>query len=135
MIHSKLISILGLSSFASYVSLSISFQTVLASGRLSGSASQHRSASFLYSSGAESGICGRSPSIISRIKLASNCLSLKGGLPVAIKYIIIPKEYTSDFRVYLRVWKTSGAIKGISHRMLEFDSHEFTDRKEPRSQI
>src|SRR5205809_5252340 len=73
-------------------------------GRLSGSASQHRSAIFLYSSGAESGIRGRSPSIISRIKLVSICLSLKGGSPVAIKYIMIPKEYTSDFRVNLRVW-------------------------------
>src|SRR5690242_15507200 len=72
-------------------------------GRLSGSASQHRSASFLYSSGAESGIDGRSPPIISYSKFLSNSLSLKGGSPLAIKYIIIPKEYMSDFLVNLQV--------------------------------
>src|SRR6185312_11878604 len=101
--------------------------------RLSGSASQHRSASFLYSSGAESGIDGRSPSIILHTKSLSNCLSLKGDLPVAIKYIMIPKEYTSDFRVNLRVWKTSGAIKGKVPRMV--DLHEFTDRERPKSHM
>src|SRR6185312_16380553 len=116
--------------------LKISFQrSVSASGRLSGSASQHCSASFLYSSGAESGIDGRSPPIISHIKLVSNCLSLNGGSPVAIKCIIIPKEYTSDFFVNLRVWKTSGAIKGKTPRMVEFDSHECTDRERPRSHM
>src|SRR6185312_6620445 len=89
----------------------VSLVSVHASGRLSGSASQHRSASFLYSSGAESGIDGRSPPIMLHTKSLSNCLSLKGGSPVAIKYIMIPKEYTSDFRVNFHVSKTSGAIK------------------------
>ena len=46
---------------------------------------------------AESGIGGHSPPIMSHINSISNCLSLKGGSPVAIKCIIIPKEYTSDF--------------------------------------
>src|SRR6185369_17773432 len=96
---------------------------------------QHRSASFLYSSGAESGIDGRSPPIISHAKSLSNCLSLKGGSPVATKYITRPKEYMSDFFVNLRVWKTSGAIKGRTPRMVEFDidPREFTDRERPRS--
>src|SRR6185312_10475185 len=127
---------------SSELSLSISltsslilFQSVSASGRLSGSASQHRSASFLYSSGAESGIDGRSPPIMSHTKSLSNCLSLKGGSPVAIKYIMIPKEYMSDFVVNLHVWKTSGAIKDKTPRMVELDSREFTDRERPRSQI
>src|SRR6185437_7670981 len=123
------------SSELSSISSSILTQSCHESGRLSGSASQHRSASFLYSSGAESGIGGRSPSIISRIKLVSNCLSLKGGSPVAIKYIMIPKEYTSDFFVNLRVWKTSGAIKGKTPRMVEFDLREFTDCERPRSHM
>src|SRR5438128_11825390 len=54
-------------------------------GRLLGSASQHCPASFLYSSGAESGISGRSPLQI-RIanKLSSEDQSLKGGSPLAI---------------------------------------------------
>src|SRR5581483_4001404 len=109
-------------SSTSFLSLSISPKSVHAfSGRLSGSASQHRSASFLYSSGAESGIDGRSPPIMLHTKSLSNCLSLKGGSPVAIKYIMIPKEYTSDFFVNLQVWKTSGAIKGKTPRMAEFD--------------
>src|SRR5438874_12846893 len=85
------------------ISALISSISVCAFGRLSGSASQHRSASFLYSSGAESGIGGRSPPIISHIKPLSNCLFLKGGSQVAIKYIMIPKEYTSDGSVNLRV--------------------------------
>src|SRR6185312_1589953 len=93
----------GLLLFISLTRSRISLQSIDASGRLSGSASQHHPASFLYSSGAESGIVGRSPPIISHIKLLSNCLSLNGGSPVAIKYIIIPKEYTSDFRVNLQV--------------------------------
>src|SRR5438105_12007448 len=80
----------------SLISLRKSSQSVFVLGRLSGSASQHRSASFLYSSGAESGIVGRSPPIISHTKPLSNSLSLKGGSPVAIKYIIIPREYMSD---------------------------------------
>src|SRR6185312_11154669 len=94
--------LLELSFLASSVSLSISLKSVCTSGRSSGSASQHRSASFLYFSGAESGIDGRSPPIISHTKSLSNCLSLKGG-PVAIKYIMIPKEYMSDFVVNLHV--------------------------------
>src|SRR5437870_8279714 len=117
-----------MSSYMISISLSISLQSVPPfSGRLPGSASQHRSASFLYSSGAESGIDGRSPPIMSHTKSLSNCLSLKGGSPVAIKYLMIPKEYTSDFRVNLQVWKTAGAIKGKTPRMVEFDSCEFTD--------
>src|SRR6185437_15953201 len=88
-------------SSTSPMSLRISPQSVHASGHLSGSALQHCSASFLYSSGAESGIDGRSPPIISHAKPLSNCLSLKGGSPVAIKYMTMPKEYTSDFRVNL----------------------------------
>src|SRR6185312_8772487 len=125
-----------LSVFTSSRSLEISLQSAPPfSGRLSGSASQHRSASFLYSSGAESGIDGRNPPIILHIKSPSNCLSLKGGSPVAIKCIIIPKEYTSDFRVNLRVRKTSGAIKDKSPWMFAFDLREFTDRERPRSHI
>src|SRR6185436_13866388 len=97
-------------------------------------ASQHCLASFLYSSGVESGIDGHSLSIILHIKLASNFLSLKGGSPVAIKYIMIPKEYMSDFWVYLHIliWKTSGAVKGKTLRMSEFDLCEFTDQDNPR---
>src|SRR6185312_10917856 len=117
------------------IRLLISSQSLSASGRLSGSASQHRSASFLYSSGAESGINGRSPPIISHTKSLSNSLFRKGGSLVAIKYIIIPKEYMSDFCINLQVWKTSGAIKGRTPRMVDFDSREFSDRERPRSQI
>src|SRR6185369_1605935 len=124
-----------LSFFTSSRSWSISCTRLDKFGRLSGSASQHRSASFLYSSGAESGIDGRSPLIISHAKSLLNCLSLKGGSPVAIKYIMIPKEYTSDFFVNLQVWKTSGAIKGKTPRIVEVDSCEFTDRERPRSHI
>src|SRR5207237_7520328 len=119
----------------SLISLSISSESPHAPGRLSGSASQHRSASFLYSSGAESGIDGCSPPIISHTKSLSNCLSLKGDSPVALKYIMIPNEYTSDFFVNLQVWKTSGAINGKTPRMVEFDSREFTDRESPRSHM
>src|SRR6185312_16173119 len=124
-----------LSLSVSSISLRILVQSPCASGRLSGSASQHCSVSFLYSSGAESGIDGRSPYIIPHIKSLSNCLSLKGGSPVAIKYMIMPKEYMSDFWVNLQVWKTSGAIKGKTPRMAEFDSREFTDRERPRSHM
>src|SRR6185312_3504517 len=124
-----------LSLFTSIISHSISMKSLFASGRLSGSASQHHLASFLYSSGAESGIGGRSPSIMLHTKSLLNCLFLKGGSPVAIKYIMIPKEYTSDFRVNLQVWKTSGAIKGKTPRMFECDSREFVDCDKPRSHM
>src|SRR6185369_5618607 len=98
--------------FTSLVRLRISSKSVCALGRLSGSASRHCSASFLYSSGAEPGITGRNPSQTRIAKHLSNDHSLNGGSPVAIKYIMIPKEYTSDFCVNLQVWKTSGAING-----------------------
>src|SRR6185436_4810496 len=84
-------------------------------------------ASFLYSFGAESGIVGRSPPMISHTKPLLNCLSLNGGSPVAIKCIIIPKEYISDFFVNLPVSKISGAIKGKTPRIVTFRSCKFTD--------
>ena len=60
----------------------------IAFGRLPGSASQNCTASFLYSSGAAAGIVSQNPDILLYIEL----LSLNGNSPVAIKYIIIPKE-------------------------------------------
>src|SRR5438128_11146249 len=72
------------SSSSSFISLIISQSSSPFAGRLLGSASQHFSASFLYASGVESGIFGRNPLKMSHIKLLSNCLSLKVGLPLAI---------------------------------------------------
>ena len=64
-------------------------------------------------SGAESGIVGRSPPIIiAYMKFIKFSIS-KMVSPVAITYLIMSKEYMSNFFVNLRVWKTSGgAIKG-----------------------
>src|SRR5688572_17830851 len=124
-----------LSVSASPMMFRISFQnSSLSLGRLFGSASQQRSASFLYLSGAESGIVGRSPPTMSHAKSLSNNRSLKGGSPVATKYIIIPKEYISDALVNLRVLKTSGAIKGKTPPIFELDS-DLVERERPRSQM